>query len=100
MPLDHCGDVAQLYGLSLVRRDDGIRHLVYRTEFVQRSYQETLGSLLESPAGEVDVFGAQAVGNDLDAEIQLCQTLLIDLYLDFLFEAATHFDRRRAFHGF
>ena len=93
-------DVLEVHRLAIDVGDDGVRHVVERVELVDGAHQETLRALFQAAAGEVHVFGADALRHLFDRQPQLRQALLVDVDLHLVFEAAADLDRRRAFHRF
>ena len=93
-------DVLQIDGLAVDIGDDGVGHVFERVELVDGAYQEALRALFQPAAGEVDVFRADALGHLFDGQLELCESLLIDIDLYLVFEAAADLDGRRAFDGF
>ena len=94
------GDVAQVNRTTGDIGDDGVAELGDRFEFVERTDEEPLVSLLEASAGQVDVFRADSPRDFLDADAELRKLLLIHLDLYLVFEPAADLDGGSAFFGF
>ena len=92
--------VLEIHRLAIDVGDDRVRHVVERVELIDGAHQETLRALFEPAAGEVHVFGADALRDLLDRQLQLREALLVDVDLHFVFEAAADLDGRGAFHRF
>ena len=57
-------------------------------------------AFFNSAARQVDVFSTNPLRNELNAQAELRQLLLIYLNLDFVFESAADLDRSRSVFGF
>ena len=86
-------DVLQIDRLSVDVGDDRVGHVVERVELVDGAYQEALRALFQPAAGEVDVFGSDAFGHLFDGQLELCESLLIDIDLYLVFKPAADLDR-------
>ena len=91
--LAHIGDVLEPDRHAVLDLDQHLAHLVEVGELVDRAHEVTLAAFLDAPGRDIDVLVAQAVDDVADAEVQLGQLLLVQGYVDLVFEAAADLDR-------
>ena len=95
----HPGHIFQIDRAIIDGCDDGAIHFLERFEFVDGAHEESLRALLKPSAGQIDVFVAQALGDVAYIEFQLGKSLLIDVDLNFILEAAADLDGGRSLNG-
>ncbi len=89
----HRGYVPQVHGRAASAGDDDVTNLRHRAKLVERAHEILLGALLETAAGEVDVFCPELAGHLLDRDSELGQFRRVDRDLDLIFQTTTHLDR-------